>query len=69
MLQRSNIPQKIIRFCISSQLHGIYDRDTGGGHVRSLQDCRLSTATSTPAISAHCAEVWYRRAFPSAKVI
>jgi hypothetical protein len=26
-LQRSNIPQKIIRFCVSRQLDGIYDRD------------------------------------------
>jgi hypothetical protein len=26
-LQRSNIPQKIIRFCLSRQLDGIYDRD------------------------------------------
>jgi hypothetical protein len=27
ILQRSNIPQRIIRFCVSRQLHGIYDRD------------------------------------------
>ena len=27
ILQRSNIPQKIIRFCVSRQLDGIYDRD------------------------------------------
>ena len=29
VLQRSNIPQKIIRFCVSRQLDGIYDRDRG----------------------------------------
>jgi hypothetical protein len=29
ILQRSNIPQKIIRFCVCRQLHGIYDRDSG----------------------------------------
>jgi hypothetical protein len=28
ILQRSNIPQRIIRFCVSRQLHGIYDRDS-----------------------------------------
>jgi hypothetical protein len=28
ILQRSNIPQKIIRSCVSRQLDGIYDRDT-----------------------------------------
>ena len=27
ILQRSNIPQRIIRFCVCRQLHGIYDRD------------------------------------------
>src|SRR5262249_27617515 len=27
ILQRSNIPQRIIRFCVSRQVHGIYDRD------------------------------------------
>jgi len=27
ILQRSNIPQKITRFCVSRQLDGIYDRD------------------------------------------
>ena len=26
-LQRSNIPQSIIRFCVSRQLNGFYDRD------------------------------------------
>ena len=28
ILQRCNIPQRIIRFCVSRQLHRIYDRDT-----------------------------------------
>jgi hypothetical protein len=28
ILQRSNIPQKIIRFCVSRQLDEIYDRDS-----------------------------------------
>ena len=27
ILQRSNIPQRIIQFCVCRQLHGIYDRD------------------------------------------
>ena len=34
ILQRSNIPQKIIRFCVCRQLHGIYDRDRGCTIVR-----------------------------------
>src|SRR5262245_43782773 len=29
ILQRSSIPQKIIRFCVSRQLDGIYDRPRG----------------------------------------
>ena len=29
ILQRSNTPQKIIRFCVSRQLDEIYDRDRG----------------------------------------
>ena len=28
ILQRSNIPQRIIRFCVSSQPYGIYDRNS-----------------------------------------
>jgi len=31
ILQRSRIPQSIIRFCVSRQPDGIYDRDITGG--------------------------------------
>jgi hypothetical protein len=39
ILQRSNIPQKIIRFCVSRQLDGIYDRDSGRRNSDFINVC------------------------------
>ena len=37
ILQRSNIPQKIIRFCVSRQLDDIYDRDRSSLMFEAMQ--------------------------------
>jgi len=34
ILQRSNIPQKITRFCVSHQLHGVYDRNRSRSYAQ-----------------------------------
>ena len=44
ILQRSNIPQEIIRFCVSRQLDQIYDRDSPDVRFWPIADIASCTA-------------------------
>ena len=55
ILQRSNIPQKIIRFCASRQLDGIYDRDTAFDQNGALRIFDVNR----PLIYATAAKVYH----------
>ena len=49
ILQRSNIPQRIIRLCVPRKLHGIYDRDRSAAKVvRQLRPSLIPVSLSTP---------------------
>jgi hypothetical protein len=60
ILQRSDIPQRIIRFCVSRQLHGIYDRDTNSRsykHIRATafqETCTIKSSFPAPSRGRLC---------------